>query len=148
VNKEPIKILLADDDENDRLNFSEAFEDVKLEIDLHTVNDGAELIDYLLNEDNSIPYILFLDLNMPKKNGIECLAEIRKNERLRNIIVAIYSTSTSEKDIEATFVNGANVYIEKPNEFSLLIEILDKTVRLANAYKEPPFNRDNFLFRL
>lgn len=148
MNKEPIKILLADDDENDRLNFSEAFEDVKLEIELHTVNDGAELMDYLLNEANSIPYILFLDLNMPKKNGIECLVEIRKSEKLKDIIVAIYSTSTSEKDIEATFINGANVYIEKPNEFSLLIEILDKAVRLANAYKEPPFNKDNFLFRL
>jgi superfamily II DNA/RNA helicase len=106
------------------------------------------LMEYLTKDDVALPYLLFLDLNMPKKSGLECLSEIRKNDKLKNIIVAIYSTSSSEKDIEATFVSGANVYIEKPNEFEMLKDILEKAVRLASAYKEPPFNRDNFLFRI
>jgi len=148
VNNEPIKIILVDDDENDRLNFIEAFEELKIKTDLQTVNDGAELMEYLTKDDVALSYLLFLDLNMPKKNGLECLSEIRKNDKLKNIIVAIYSTSSSEKDIEATFVSGANVYIEKPNEFEMLKDILEKAVRLASAYKEPPFNRDNFLFRI
>lgn len=85
---------------------------------------------------------------MPRKNGLECLKEIRHSERLQGIAVAIYSTSSSEKDIEETFVQGANVYIKKPNDFNVLKQTLGKVVLQAHVYQEPPFNIRNFMFRI
>ncbi len=148
MNQRAINIILAEDDESDRINFRDALEGLKVKINVHTVNDGIELMEYLLKEETPLPYLLFLDLNMPRKGGIECLKEIRGSEKLQSIIVAIYSTSISEKDIEDTFVNGANVYIKKPNDFRTLKQSLAKVVAAAHVYSEPPFNVANFLFKL
>lgn len=148
MNKQAIPIIIADDDESDRLNFKEALEELKLKINVQTVNDGEELMDYLNKEENPLPYLLFLDLNMPRKNGLDCLKEIKNNPRLKEVIVAIYSTSSSEKDIEETYINGANVYIKKPNNFAVLKEILHKVINTATVYREPPFNIANFLFKI
>ena len=81
MNKEYIHIILADDDEDDRLFFTDAFEELKISTKVQTYNDGSELMEYLNSEDAILPEILFLDLNMPKKNGIECLKEIKANDK-------------------------------------------------------------------
>ena len=118
MEKEYIHIILADDDEDDRMFFTDAFDELKINTKVQTFINGAELMNYL-NEDTCIlPNVLFLDLNMPKKNGIECLLEIKENERFKDIAIAIYSTSSSEEHIEETSVNGANIYIKKPNDFA------------------------------
>lgn len=148
MDNEPIKILLADDDENDRLTFKEALEELKIKTTYHALNDGVQLMDYLLNLDSPLPALLFLDLNMPRKSGLECLQEIRNIERFKNVIIVIYSTSSHKKDVEATFLNGANVYIKKPNDFNTLIQTLDKVVRSAYLYQHPPFNVENFMLQL
>ena len=148
MSNKPIYVILADDDESDRMNFKEALEEGKIKTNIVSVNDGVELMEYLLREDTQLPTILFLDLNMPRKNGLECLIEIRQNEKLREIVVAIYSTSSSEKDIEHTFNSGANVYIKKPNNFSKLKSVLNEIVMYVNLYRDPPFNLDNFLLKI
>ncbi len=148
MNNEPIRILLADDDESDRLNFTDAFEELKIKSIVNTVNDGVELMDYLTREDTPLPSLLFLDLNMPRKNGLQCLKEIRNSAKLKDLIIAIYSTSSSEKDIDETLISGANVYIKKPNDFTTLKQVLDKVVKAAYIYREPPFNIANFIFKL
>jgi CheY-like chemotaxis protein len=148
LKNKPIHILLADDDESDRLLFKEAFEELKIKTIVYMLNNGMELMDYLTKENNPLPDLLFLDLNMPRKNGLQCLKEIRGNPKLKNISIAIYSTSSSEKDIDDTFRNGANVYIKKPNDFNLLKQVLDKVVMASWQYQEPPFNRENFLLRI
>src|SRR4051812_39539406 len=112
-NKSPMHIILADDDEDDRNFFNDAIKELKMNSKLTIFNDGKELIDYLEQEDTVMPHILFLDLNMPCKTGFDCLKEIRSNPRFKDISIAIYSTSSSEKDIEETFIGGANVYIKK-----------------------------------
>ena len=136
MNKNPLHILLADDDEGDRLLFTVAFSELKIKTVVSTVNDGTELMEWLNKQENSLPYILFLDLNMPSKSGIECLKEIKSNPRLEDVLIAIYSTSENEKDIDETFLNGANVYISKPNDFNLLKQVLEKAVASASKYKE------------
>lgn len=143
-----LHILLADDDESDRFLFKEAFEEMKVKTVVETVNDGLQLMEYLTRENVTLPHLLFLDLNMPRKNGLECLKEIRSIEKLKDICIAIYSTSASEKDIEETFLNGANVYIQKPSDFSELKQVLHKAVMSAFVYQEPPFNKANFLMRM
>lgn len=145
---ETLKIVLADDDDSDRANFIDAFEELKIKSNVHTFKDGVELMEYIQNDNFSIPDIIFLDLNMPRKNGLQCLKEIRENPKLKEIIVAIYSTSSSGKDIEATYINGANVYIKKPNDFTTLKQVLDKVVKAVYAYSNPPFKLENFIFKL
>jgi CheY-like chemotaxis protein len=148
MTKDFIYITLADDDEDDRLFFTEAFSELKINTRVNTVNDGVELMDFLNNEDSVLPNVLFLDLNMPRKNGVECLLEIKQNDRFKDIAIAIYSTSSSEEHIEETFVNGANIYIKKPNDFNLLKKVLSDVVTLNWQYHTSGLNKDNFLLRL
>ena len=145
---EPLKILIADDDETDRLLFLDALKDLKSKTIVHTVNDGIELMDYLAKKSNVLPQLLFLDLNMPRKNGFECLKEIRGNDKLNDIAIAIFSTSLSEKDIEETFVKGANIYIKKPSDFNTLKKILSEVITTNWQYHTSGLNRDNFLLSL
>jgi CheY-like chemotaxis protein len=144
-----IHILLADDDEDDRNFFIDAFEEIKITTNVNVVNDGKELMEYLNQPDVVLPHILFLDLNMPRKNGIECLSEIKQLEHLKDIVVAIYSTSASENDIEETFVKGANVYIKKPNKFDDLIKALNTVTTFNWQYHTNSLlNKDTFLLRI
>lgn len=145
---EYIHIILADDDADDRLFFTDAFNEIKIKTKVNTFNDGVELMDYLNSEESILPQILFLDLNMPKKNGIECLHEIKANSKFDDIAIAIYSTSSSEEHIEETFVNGANIYIKKPNDFETLKKILSDVVTINWQYHTSGLNKDNFLLRI
>lgn len=148
MQNEPIHIILADDDEDDRLFFTEAFEEIKIKTNVKTVIDGVELIKHLSGPDIVLPHVLFLDLNMPRKGGMECLKEIKNNDRFKNIAIAIYSTSASEEDIEETFVKGANVYIKKPSDFETLKKILSEVITINWQYHTSGLNRDNFLLSL
>lgn len=148
MTKDFINITLADDDEDDRLFFTDAFDELKINTRVNTFKDGLELMNYLNDVNSVLPNILFLDINMPKKNGVECLLEIKKNERFRDIAIAIYSTSSSEEHIEETFVNGANIYIKKPNDFQTLKKILSDVVTLNWQYHTSGLNKDNFLLRM
>ena len=148
MTKDFINITLADDDEDDRLFFTDAFNELKINTRVNTFNDGVELMDYLNDANSILPNVLFLDLNMPRKNGIECLLEIKKNKRFDDIAIAIYSTSSSEEHIEETFVNGANIYIKKPSDFNVLKKILSDVVTVNWQYHTSGLNKDNFLLRM
>ena len=117
------QIILADDDADDRDLFEEAIASIDPEIGVAMAHDGEELC--LMLERNEVhPDVIFLDLNMPRKNGKECLAEIRGNSNWKDIPVIIYSTSLSQRDIDECFQLGATSYILKPNSFEELKNIL------------------------
>ncbi|MDO6603518.1 response regulator [Arenibacter palladensis] len=143
-----LNIALADDDEDDRTLFKEAMNEIKIKTKLSLFNNGKELMDYLTLPNVILPEIVFLDLNMPIKNGMQCLHEIRNHPRLQDLLVAIYSTSSSEADIEETFVNGANIYINKPNSFGDLKQAIEKVLQLNWQYHTSALNKDNFLLRI
>lgn len=143
-----IIITLADDDEDDRLFFTDAFDELKIKTAVNTVNNGKELLDFLNHPDTVLPNIIFLDLNMPIMNGIDCLKEIKQNKKFKDIAIAIYSTSSSDKDVENTFVLGANVYIKKPSNFNDLKKVLSEVVIINWQYHTSGLNKDNFLLRL
>lgn len=143
-----IHIILADDDQDDRDFFSEAFSEIKIKTKVNLFNDGQQLMDYLVKPDAILPQILFLDLNMPIKSGIECLHEIKEIESLKDIAIAIYSTSASDEDIEETFVSGANIYIKKPNDFGTLKKVLSDVVTLNWQYQTSGLNKENFLLKM
>ncbi|MCL6261566.1 response regulator [Aquiflexum sp. TKW24L] len=140
-----ISIVLADDDEDDRLFFVEAITQLNLDSNIKLVNDGNELMKYLKDQDSPLPDLIFLDLNMPAKNGIECLSEIRTDKQLNKLSVAIYSTSAAEVDIEECFVRGANVYINKPNNFESLKTVLSRVITTNFQYSNSGLNKDNFV---
>lgn len=148
MHTKPLSILLADDDEDDRLFFKDALEECRVKTMVETVNDGIELMNLLLEESTVLPHILFLDLNMPRKNGIECLEDIRKSDRLKHITIAIYSTSGAERDIEDTFVKGANVYIRKPNDFNELRNVLENVLSTKWQFHTSGLNKDTFLLNV
>jgi CheY-like chemotaxis protein len=140
-------VLLADDDADDRMIFLEAFRELKLDVEVNTVRNGRETIDFLKHADR-LPDILFLDLNMPVMNGKECLKVIKKDPRYENICIAIYSTSSNEEDIEETLVLGAHVYVKKPSDFEQLKQILYKIISFNAHCQEPYLRRDFFMMNL
>jgi CheY-like chemotaxis protein len=126
-----ITILMADDDADDRLLTKEAFEASQLANDLRFVEDGVQLMDYLYQRgkfsDPDLaprPGIILLDLNMPKKDGREVLAELRTNPAFRCIRVIVMTTSKAEEDIYRTYNLGAASYITKPVTFEALVEVI------------------------
>jgi CheY-like chemotaxis protein len=125
----PITILLADDDEDDRLNTQHAFSRHRLANDLRFVVDGEDLMDFLhrrgRHKDAPRPGLILLDLNMPRKDGREALREIKADASLRNIPVVILTTSGEEEDIIRSYDLGANSYIRKPVAFDALVHIID-----------------------
>lgn len=126
-----INVLLADDDKDDCLFFQDALEELPLSTVFTTVNDGEQLMQFLLANIEHLPNILFLDLNMPRKNGFECLLEIKKNEKLKELPVVIYSTSFDQEAVNILYNNGARYYIRKPAEFSKLKDVIHHALNLV-----------------
>lgn len=148
IKNEIILVLLADDDKDDCADFIEAFESLKIKTVVTTVKNGIDLMKYLTDPSVQIPHLLFLDLNMPKKSGLDCLAEIKQIEKLKDMTVVIYSTSSAEKDMEDTFLKGANVYLKKPAHLTVLKKTLTHILTINWQYHTAALNRDNFLLRL
>lgn len=127
-NKENLKILLTDDDPDDRELFKEAISELHLKHPVEYCVNGLELLERLKGVGEN-PDLIFLDLNMPMLSGVETLEEIRKDPRFKNIpIIAIYSTSSSEEDQKKTFLSGANAYVTKPVCFTQLKLLLEKVI--------------------
>lgn len=147
-NKTSIEVLLVDDDSDDRNTFKDALSELKINTNLTMLEDGRGLLEYLENPDNKQPDILFLDLNMPYKSGVECLMEIREHSKYNDLSVAIYSTSSTDKDIEDTFINGANIYIKKPNNFAKLKKVLGDVVNMNFQFHNSGLNKETFLLNI
>lgn len=143
-----IRVLLVDDDVDDRNTFKDALSELKIGTNLTLLEDGRDLLDYLRNPENNKPDILFLDLNMPYKTGVECLIDIRQHPEFNDLTVAIYSTSSTDKDIEDTFINGANVYIKKPNSFTKLKKVLGEVVNMNFQFHNSGLNKETFLLNI
>ncbi len=130
-NKRPITILIADDDPEDRMLAAEALKESRLANDIHFVEDGEELLEYLLHrgrysnpEDAPRPGVILLDLNMPRKDGREALREIKENAELRRIPIIVLTTSRAELDIYRSYDLGVNSFIVKPVTFDSLVEVM------------------------
>ena len=129
--KRTVVILIADDDEDDRLMAKEALEENRLANEIRFVVDGEDLTDYLkclgkYTEPGSAPRpgLILLDLNMPRKDGREALKEIKADPDLRQIPIIVLTTSKAEEDIYRTYDLGVNSFITKPVSFTTLAEVM------------------------
>lgn len=131
MNGQPVTILMADDDPDDRELTREAFSEARLANEVRFVTDGVELMDYLHRRGAFAdpaaaprPGLILLDLNMPRKDGRECLAEIKADPRLSSIRVIVLTTSKAEEDIVRSYELSASSYITKPVTFDALVEVV------------------------
>lgn len=129
--KENIRILLTDDDADDKEFFADAVADIHLNFPIEYCENGLQLLNRLYDKELDTPDIIFLDLNMPVMSGFESLKQIRDDAKFKNIpIIAIYSTSATEDGIKNTFGLGANAYIVKPTDFNDLKKLLKKVIEM------------------
>jgi CheY-like chemotaxis protein len=145
-----ITILLADDDAADRLLFKEALEEIPIASKLTTVNDGEALMKRLKKKGSQLPDVLFLDINMPRKNGYASLAEIKLNARMQNLPVIIFSTASDQQmeniKINQVFKDAAHYYIRKPNTFSELKKVIHRAlIPIAEKSMSLPATKEKFI---
>jgi CheY-like chemotaxis protein len=140
-----LNIYLADDDQADCLLFKEALAELPVKTQLTVVHDGQQLIDLLTQVDKILPDVLFLDLNMPRKNGFATLGQIKRDEQLLDLPVIVFSTANDQDKIKDVFRDAAHYYIRKPAKFSELKEVIYKVlILIAEGNVKLPI-RENFI---
>ncbi|WP_428659214.1 response regulator [Runella sp.] len=134
----PLTFWLVDDDKEDLHLFKEALQEISERTQFTASIDCIDLMDIL--HQSELPDVLFLDINMSKKNGMEFLEEIKQDPKLKDIPVVIYSTSLRKADIDRAFSLGAHFYITKPSTFEDIIEVLSKMLTMDWKYGKPDIN--------
>ena len=148
MNLNQLNILLADDDIDDCDFFKKAIEDFPIATNFNVVHDGERLMKQLTNDKNELPNVLFLDLNMPRKNGFECLEEIKLNNKLKDLPVIIFSTSFEQEVVNSLYKNGAQYFVRKPSDFLQFKKIIHQSLTLvANGNISQP-TREKFVFEI
>lgn len=136
--------MLADDDPDDCLIFREALAEVNIAAELTISLDGQQLMEALDKTVPPEPDVIFLDLNMPRKNGMECLTEIRSTKKLKHIPVIIFSTSHNLHTVDEMYKHGANYYFCKPNDFSKLKKVLETVLSFPSQLMIHQPQREHF----
>jgi len=143
-----LNIVLADDDSDDRLLFEEAIDELPVSVQLHIYNNGDELLEWLIDKKTKLPDVLFLDLNMPRKNGFATLAEIKRNPKLQSLPVFIFSTATNKEMIKQVYKDAAHYYIRKPVQFQDLKVLIYKSLRLIADNNTTLPGKENFMLTI
>lgn len=140
-----LSILLADDDTDDCLFFKVALNDLNIATRLTVVHDGEQLMHLLKSETGKLPDVLFLDLNMPRKNGFECLSEIKCDDKLKQLPVVMFSTSFEQEVVNLLFKNGAHYFIRKPSEFIHFKTLIHQTLAHFTEKNSLQPTQENFV---
>ena len=136
-----LNVLLAEDDNDDRFFFDKALKEISISTQLTTVNDGEQLMIYLAENSEHLPDVLFLDINMPRKNGFDCITEIKENKKLKDFFVVMFSTFYSryvnyeQEMIKKLHGIRMDDFIRKPYDFEQLKEIIHKVLIRATEKK-------------
>lgn len=142
MNSTQLRILLADDDLDDCFLFKEALDEFHISVCFTIVNDGEQLMQ-LLRKKSTHPDVLFIDMNMPRKNGFECLEEIKRCEKLKSIPVIIFSTYFDRDIVNMLYQKGAQYYIQKPREFGKLKKAIHLALSMTvkEKFLQPPIEK-------
>jgi len=142
-----LNLLLADDDVDDCDFFNDALDEMGLSVNFSTVSNGVELMALLHSDQKSHPDLLFLDLNMPKKSGMECIEELKTNDDTRNIPIVVFSTSMDTGVVDKLYHLGAHFYIQKPGEFKNLKAVIKKAISAFAHGQLPPRSKELFIIQ-
>ncbi|MGH7206262.1 MAG: response regulator [Nitrospiraceae bacterium] len=145
MTSQPVEILLVEDNEDDIVIIHEAFAEARLVNVMKTVRDGEEALAYLAHQGKhkkaSMPALILLDINMPKKNGFEVLKEMKADPQLRQLPVIMLTTSESEEDIARSYANGACSYIRKPVDFDQFAKVVKQFEMYWTLVSRIPSNK-------
>ncbi len=147
MTSKPIYVMLADDSPDEHFLFIHTVKGIDKSITVKTAMNGEDLLEKL-TKTQDLPDLIFLDINMPLKNGKESLADIRKDPRLQHLPVIIYSTSDERRDIDDTFALGADMYLKKPQDFLELENILNGVLKTYRADGLKRGDRSSYVFAL
>lgn len=140
-----INILLADDDSADCLLFKDALEELPVSANLTIVNNGEQLMEEISKKGSTLPDVLFLDINMPRKNGLVALGEIKRSNALQNLPVIIFSTASEQETIKKVYRDAAHYYICKPVDFQQLKKVVyEALTRITQENNSLPL-KENFI---
>jgi CheY-like chemotaxis protein len=143
-----LNVLLADDDKDDCMLFRKALEELPIAVNLTTVYDGLQLMDFLLEPETKLPDVLFLDLNMPRQNGYVSLGLIKRDSQLLRLPVIIFSTVFEETKLSQVFRDAAHFYIRKPNEFGELKKVIYKALTLIAQENTVVPGKEDFVLKV
>jgi len=143
-----LNIVLVEDDFDDRLLFEDAIDELPVTVQLTNFSNGDELMEWLITKKKKLPDVLFLDLNMPRKNGFATLAEIKKNPYLESLPVFIFSTATNKDMIKQVYKDAALYYIRKPVHFEELKGLIYKSLTLIVNNDLTLPRKDNFMLTI
>jgi len=142
-----LNIFLAEDDKEDCDLFKEALAELPVSAQLTTFHNGEQLMKWLTKEQNKLPDVLFLDLNMPQKNGFASLVAIKRNKKLDKLPVIILSGAPEEYKVKQVFKDAAHYYVRKPAEFSELKNVIYKALTLIVQENNPLPAKENFIIK-
>ncbi|WP_276166373.1 response regulator [Zobellia alginiliquefaciens] len=140
-------IFLTDDDADDRMLFEEALLELDIQVEFRSFENGVDLMKNLLDPIQPLPDYIFLDLNMPLMNGEECLNDIRDEPKFSKIPIIIYSTFIDSIKLEVLRLNGANLYLKKPNSFSLLKRAIEDCIANIKTQSKEPIPPSDFILQ-
>jgi CheY-like chemotaxis protein len=141
-------IFIADDDNDDLILFEDALREICKDSQLTTAKDGQQLMQILDSTVPPPPDVIFLDLNMPRKNGFECLYEIKHSLKLKNIPVVIFSTSDQPEAVNKVYEQGAHYFLKKPNSFPLLKQAIQQVLNINWAEHKDQPSKDKFVLHV
>lgn len=148
MNREYLSVILVDDDEGNRIVFKKILKELKIGVKIQSFSNGENLMEYLNSQEALVPEILFMNYNISMKNSLECLLEIKTDFRFDNMVTAVYSEDLSEDEIEDIFINGANVFIKKREDYAAMKKVLSEVITLNWQYYTSGLNRDNFIMKV
>lgn len=148
MNREYLSVILVDDDEGNRIVFKKILKELKIGVKIQSFGNGENLMEYLNSQEALVPEILFMNYNISMKNSLECLLEIKTDFRFDNMVTAVYAENLSESEIEDVFVNGANVFIKKKEDYSAMKKVLSEVITINWQYYTSGLNRDNFIMKV
>jgi len=148
MNREYLSVILVDDDEGNRLIFKKILKELKIGVKIQSFGNGANLMEYLNSKDAFVPEMLLMNYNITQKNSLECLSEIKTDFRFDNMVTAIYSENLSDSDVDEIFVNGANIFIKKKEDYNAMKKVLSEVITINWQYYTSGLNRDNFIMKV
>jgi response regulator RpfG family c-di-GMP phosphodiesterase len=148
MKKNKLCLLLADDDSDDCEFFKDALAGISESVNLITVSDGVQLMNFLVSKDlETYPDIIFLDLNMPRKSGLECITEIKAHIELKHIPIIIYSTSLDIDVVNKLYEMGAHFYVQKPGNFAGLKKVIKDAITPFKTNNMEKPSREKFVIQ-
>ncbi|MGK6343659.1 response regulator [Chryseobacterium sp. DT-3] len=148
MNKEYLNVITVDDDEGNIIFFKNIFKDLKIGVKSQCFSYGDDLMKYLRSSVAIIPEVIFIKYDIPGKSCMECLKEIKINPQFSNIVIGVYAEQISENEIEEIFVNGANIFMKKPETYDGLKKSLTEIITVNWQYHSSGLNKDNFIMRI